>query len=76
MTSKKMNVYRREFVSKTEFLSNLGGFISIIKTSFVFLTLLLVNPNNNYIIFNYLKKKKSINLDKDSETIFLWYEKK
>ena len=76
MTSKKMNVYRREYVSKTEFLSNLGGFISIIKTSFVFLTLLLVNPNNNYRIFNYLKKKKSINLDKDSETIFLWYEKK
>ena len=76
MTSKKMDVYRREYVSKTQFLSNLGGFISIINTSFIFLTLFLVNPNDNYRIFNYLKKKKSINLDKDSETIFYYGMKK
>lgn len=76
MISKKMDVYKREYISIIKFVSNFGGFINFVKTSFIFVTLFLVNPNDNYRIFDYLKNKRSINLDKDSKTIFDYAMKK
>ena len=70
IASKKIDIYERKYINVREFLSNIGGYISFLMTIFKILTLFLVNPNDNYRIFDYLKKKKSIHLDIDSKSIY------
>ena len=70
IASKKIDIYERKYIYLKEFLSNVGGYISILMTAFKFVTLFFVNPNDNYRIFDYLKKKKSIHLDTDSKSIY------
>ena len=70
MVSKKLDVYHREFINLRDFFSNIGGFISFLMTSFSIACKILVNPNDNYRIFDYLKKKKSIHLDVDTKSIY------
>lgn len=70
IASKKIDIYERKYIYLKEFLSNVGGYISLLMTTFKFVTLFFVNPNDNYRIFDYLKKKRSIHLDTDSKSIY------
>ena len=70
VVSKKIDIYERKYSDFFTFLSKCGGDISLLRTIFAFLCLFLVNPNDNYRIFDYLKKKRSIYLDVDSKSIF------
>ena len=70
IASKKIDIYERKYITLKEFLSNVGGYISFLMSTFKFVTLFFVNPNDNYRIFDYLKKKKSIHLDTDSKSIY------
>ena len=70
MVSKKIDVYSREYIDIKDFLSKIGGYIGFLMTSFSILCKILVNPNDDYRIFDYLKKKKSIHLDVDSKSIY------
>ena len=67
----KIDIYERKYITLKEFLSNVGGYISILMTSFKFVTLFFVNPNDNYRIIDYLKKKGSIHLDTDLNAIYI-----
>ena len=57
IASKKIDIYERKYIYLKEFLSNVGGYISLLMTTFKFVTLFFVNPNDNYRIFDYLNKK-------------------
>lgn len=72
MVSKKKDIYSREYkyVDILSLLSKLGGYIGSLKTVFTILCKIFVNPNDNYRIFDYLKKKRSIHLDIDSKSIY------
>ena len=70
IASKKIDIYERKYITLKEFLSKIGGYISFLMSAFKFVTLFFVNPNDNYRIFDYLKKKKSIHLDTDSKSIY------
>ena len=70
IVSKKIDIYERKYPDLKTFLSKCGGYISFLKPIFAILCLLFVNPNDNYRIFDYLKKKGSIYLDVDSKSIF------
>ena len=71
IASKKIDIYERKYITLKEFLPNVGGYISILMTSFKFVTLFFVNPNDNYRIIDYLKKKGSIHLDTDLKAIYI-----
>ena len=70
MVSKKMDIYKREYKTLLNILSTIGGYYGTFSSIFSILCLLLVNPNDNYRIFDYLKKKNSIYLDKDLKSIY------
>ena len=53
-----------------DLLRSIGGYFGPLNSAFSILCLLLVNPNDNYRIFDYLKKKKSIYLDKDLKSVY------
>ena len=56
--AKKKEVYERKYIYYTDFISKMGGYLSALKTLFSILSLLLVNPNDNIRIFDFLKKNK------------------
>lgn len=70
LVSKKIEVYSRKYIELKKFFSNIGGYISVLMSSFSLACKILVNPNDNYRIFDYLKKKKSIHLDVDTQAIY------
>lgn len=70
MVSKKVDIYSRKYIKLKEFLSKIGGYLSLLMTFFSTLCTIFVNPNDNYRIFDYLKKKRSKNLDVDLKSIY------
>ena len=70
LVSKKIEVYSRKYIELKKFFSNIGGYISVLMSCFSIACKILVNPNDNYRIFDYLKKKKSIHLDVDTKSIY------
>ena len=71
LASKKFDIYERKYIYLTEFFSQMGGYIGSLMTIFKILTLFFVNPNDNYRIINYLKKKKQPNhFDTDLKNIY------
>lgn len=73
LVSKKKDIYIRKHKDIFEFLSMIGGYISTLMTVFGILSLIFVNTNDNYRIFNYLTKKKYKNSDFDSKVIYDYY---
>lgn len=70
IVSKKAEIYTRKYIGIKDFFSKIGGYISLLMSIFSILCKILVNPNDNYRIFDYLKKKKSIHLDIDAKSIY------
>ena len=73
LVSKKKEIFIRKHKDKYEFSSIIGGYISIIWPTFVFLSRIFVNKNDNYRIFNSLTKKEYKNSDFDSRVIYNYY---
>ena len=56
--AKKKEVYTRKYLYFTDFISKIGGYLSILKPFFSALSLLFVNPIDNLRIFTFLKNNK------------------
>lgn len=70
MVSKKVDIYERKYLSLPNLFSKIGGFLSSLRLTFSIICLIIVNPNDNYRIFNYLKKKGTIRLNNDLKSIY------
>ena len=79
LVSKKKDVYIRKHIDILGFISKIGGYISSLMTTFGIISLILVNKNDNYRIFDYLIKKNSENsenlekIEKEKELIYDYY---
>ena len=56
--AKKKEVYTRKYLYFTDFISKMGGYLSILKPFFSALSFIFVNPIDNLRIFTFLKNKK------------------
>ena len=59
MVSKKIDIYERQYKTLLDLLSNIGGYFGPLYAFFGILWLILVNPNDNYRILDYLYNKKN-----------------
>ena len=79
LVSKKKDVYIRKHIDILGFISKIGGYISSLMTTFGIISLILVNKNDNYRIFDYLIKKNSENsenlekIEKEKDLIYDYY---
>ena len=72
--AKKKEVYTRKYAYYTDFLSKMGGYLSVLKSLFSILALLCVKPNDNIRIFNFLSTKKPSYFDNAEKTISEFYK--
>ena len=56
-----MDIYERKYKTVLDLLSNIGGYFGPLNSIFSILCLILVNPNDNYRILDYLLNKNSTN---------------
>lgn len=69
MVSKKIDIYERKY-DYLLLVSKIGGYIGTLNSIFSILCLIMVNPNDDYRIVDYLKKNYSIHFDTDLKSIY------
>ena len=76
LISKKIDVYERKYIDINELFGHMGGYISALMTIFKILTLIFVNPNDNYRIFDYIPHTEYNDFDLDLKNVYDFTKKK